>query len=144
MYQHKYAWHTTVEEKSLFFKVRACSDVSVILTRYFGISDYGVYEILIGGQGNTKVELRFGIGGSLIGEATRPNTDLLHCTQSRWFWIDWTKGISVGNGPYMSDSALLTVSESQMPERFPFYAAAFSTGATSDGDWEFTTVPGVL
>lgn len=130
-----------MEEKAVLFKVRACSEVYVLLAKFFGVTAFGVYEILIGGQGNSKLEIRHGVGGTLLAE--KQMTNLLHCSQSRWFWVDWSKGIYVGSGQYISDSALLSVSTSLMPEQFPIYATAFSTGASSNGDWEFTTVPGL-
>lgn len=139
-YQYKNVWYSAVESKVISFKVRACTDVYIALTKYFGITDSGVYEVLIGGQGNSKVEIRYGVGGTLLAEKSISN--LLHCTQSKWFWIDWTNGIYVGSGAHVSDSALLSVSLSQMPEQFPIYAAAFSTGSSSDGDWEFSDIPG--
>ena len=134
-YQYKSLWYTTVDEKSISFKVRACSDVYISLARYIGITDYDNYEIMIS---NSKVAIRDGVGGSSLVE--KQVTGLLHCTQSNWFWVNWSKGISMGSGPYVNDQILLSLD--QLPRSFQIYSAGFTTGAGNDGDWEFTSVPG--
>lgn len=139
---YSYAWQTTVETTAIAFKVRSCGDAYVLLVRYLGIVDFSVYEIRIGSQSNTRVEIRYGVGGTILAE--RQVTGPLHCTQSRWFWVDWSDGISVGSGAYLSDSALVSVSTDQMPEQFQVQAAGFATGGSHDGDWEFTKVPGSI
>jgi hypothetical protein len=133
-------WYSAVEQTSLRFKVRACSDVSIILAEHFSITDNGIYEILIGGSNNRKSSIRFGIQGIVLTEVD--TLDLLHCSEARWFWIDWSKGIHVGSGAYVGDIFFLTLPVFDMPGVFPVSSVSIATGGTSDGDWEFTTSPG--
>jgi len=133
-------WYSAIARTSVHFKVRACSDVSIILAEHFSITDYGVYEILIGGSNNTKSSIRQGIQGNTLVEMD--TNDILHCSESRWFWISWYKGIDVGSGPYVGDIHILRLPMSNIPTALPVSAVAISTAAASDGDWEFTSVPG--
>jgi Farnesoic acid 0-methyl transferase len=95
---------------------------------------------LIGGSNNRKSSIRNGVRGNVLVEVD--TLDLLHCSQARWFWVDWSKGIHVGSGPYVGDMFFLNLPVLNMPAVFPVSAVSIATGGTNDGDWEFTTAPG--
>jgi Farnesoic acid 0-methyl transferase len=133
-----YMWYSPFSKTSVLFKVRACSDVHILLAKFLAITDDGVYEIIIGEQSNQLSLIRYGIGGSILVQQNTQN--VLHCSYAQWFWIDWSRGISVGAGSQVGDSVFLQISS--LPHRFDISAVSVATGQGVAGDWELTSVPG--
>lgn len=136
----KYVWYTPASQKNILFKVRACSDAHIILAEYYAVTDYNVYEIIIGQNSNRKSIITYGRNGVALDEQLKPSG--LSCNYAQWFWIDWSRGISVGTGYAVGDSIILNVNVSALPQSFDINAVAVTTGASVDGFWEFTSVPG--
>jgi len=122
--------------------IQACGDVYVALAGFLGITDTSVYEVLLGGNGNREVAIRDGIRGRTL--TSRDVTAPLHCTQSRWFWIDWSVGISLGSDMVVGDSELLVLMPADLPRVFDIYAVSIATGPLGGegGVWEYTAAPG--
>jgi hypothetical protein len=131
-------WYNGVVQQSIALKVRACSDARILLARYFSVTDYDVYEIVIGANGNTISLIRVGIDGTVLIQQNTNN--ILHCTYGQWIWVDWSSGISVGTGPLVGDLEFLTVTS--LPSKFDISAVTIATGQGAEGFWEFTSVPG--
>jgi hypothetical protein len=138
LHLYDYMWYSPFSKTSVLFKVRACSDVHILLAKHFAIADDGVYEIVIGALSNQLSLIRYGIGGTILVQQNTQN--VLHCSYAQWFWIDWSRGISVGTGYQVGDSAFLQINE--LPHRFDIGALSVATGQAIDGYWEFTSVPG--
>jgi hypothetical protein len=132
-------WYSAVDDKSIVFRVRACSDAHILLAQYFMVTDYDVYEIIIGTNANRQSVIREGLGGTVLVEQN--TADILHCNYSRWFWIDWSRGISVGSGYEIGDSQFLNL-DGVPNENFVAKYIAVATGQNVEGDWEFASVPG--
>jgi len=135
---YAYLWYTPSSKTWLLFKVQACSDVRILLAEYVLVTDYNVYEIGLGANNNGLSVIRYGINGVILAQQTVP--DVLHCTSAKWFWIDWSRGISVGTGYLVGDSSFLSVTN--LPHQFEIGAISIASGQSNDGVWEFTSVPG--
>jgi Farnesoic acid 0-methyl transferase len=134
-------WYSTVDDKTIVFRVQACSDAHILLAQYFMTTDYGVYEIVLGTNSNRQSVIRNGLGGPVLVEQNTDN--VLQCGYSQWFWIDWSRGISVGSGYQVGDSQILNLDE--VPDgNFDVKYIAVATGQNVQGDWDFTSVPGIL
>lgn len=137
---YKYVWYTPGAQKQILFKVRACSDAHVVLAEYFAITDYNVYEIIIGQNSNRRSVITYGRNGIVLAEQSQPSG--LGCNYAEWYWIDWSRGISVGTGYQVGDSFLLSVNASMLPQLIDINAVGITTGPGISGVWEFTSVPG--
>ena len=138
-YQHM--WYSLAGTKSLTFRLRACSDARILLTQFLMITDYNVLELVIGADSNMRSLIRQGIDGPLLAEQGTGN--ILRCSFSQWFWIDWSRGVSMGNGYQVGDSVFLSLES--MPIGFSgvnYFTIA--TGPGVDGDWDFSSVPGCV
>jgi len=105
------------------------------------ITDYNVLEIVLGADSNDRALIRQGIDGTLLAEQNTGS--ILKCSYSQWFWIDWSKGVTMGNGYQVGDSVFLSLES--MPEGFSdvnYFSIA--TGPGIDGDWDFASVPGCV
>ncbi|KAI8490945.1 hypothetical protein Bbelb_313640 [Branchiostoma belcheri] len=113
------------------FQVSANNDAFIGLSPVVN-SDVEMYEIVIGGWGNTLSAIRRPKGGHNLASASTPAIN--SPTEYRTFWINWAPDgtISVGKGgvaePFMSwtDPNPLRVSY-----------AGYSTGFGSTGRWKF-------
>jgi hypothetical protein len=133
-------WYSTVDDKAIVFRVRACSDAHILLARYFMVTDYDVYEIVIGANSNRQSVIREGLGGTVLAEQNTAN--ILQCSYSQWFWIDWSRGISIGSGYEIGDAQFLSL-DTVPNENFDVKYIAIATGQNVEGDWEFASVPGI-
>ena len=90
---------------SFSFEVMACSDATVGLFDYVEIEQgsYPSYEIVIGGEDNTKTYIRRGDQSSLPDEQVEDTPGILSCTDYVAFYIEWGPGgfiINEVNGPF--------------------------------------------
>jgi Farnesoic acid 0-methyl transferase len=137
---YRYMWYSIIGQQSITLKIRACSDVRIILARHFLVTDYDVLEIVIGASANSVSMIRSGVGGSIVVE--EETRSILHCTAARWFWIDWSHGISVGSDAVVGDRVFMSMIN--LPQVFDIESLSISTRDALGADWEFSTVPGLL
>ena len=112
----------------LQFRVRAPNDAHLALTSSASESD-PMYEIFIGGWGNTKSVIRKNRTKPDVAEANTPG--FLHDGEFRGFWVRWQDGtVTVGReGDYRP---FLTYSDS---EYVPIEYVGFCTGWGATGSW---------
>ena len=85
------AW-VTMDTKRFEFKVQACKDAMMAL--YNGSPDLTVthdYEIIIGAQDNSFIELYSGPNKTLLYRA--PYSGALNCGEARPFFVDWNNNM---------------------------------------------------
>ncbi|XP_067668071.1 uncharacterized protein [Haliotis asinina] len=117
---------------SFKFRVQASNDVHVALLTYDGETGQNIYEIVIGGWGNTRSTIRTAMQGTNRVEAFHSP---LSPTEFRQFWISWESGeISVGTGSNVSTGLFMTFTDSSPHDvNYP----AVTTGYGSTGSWQF-------
>ena len=131
-------WVATLGEQHILFKLKACADAHVVLSKNVGLTSIDSYEIHIGAQNNTMSYIRQGVNGGVMDEdSTR---GILSCTTSQWYWISWsTNYIEFGKGSYVGHEIVLAW-QSGYPQ--PIEGVSVSTDVTSTGTWEFTSIAG--
>ena len=119
------------------FSVKACSEAFIALSAVQGNPYILTYEVAIGISGGNVNELRHGVGGSV--QATHSDT-LLHCDETRHFWVSWTDGsVEFGKGQSVgSDKLLSWVHDTP----YDVDAVSVSTQNSVEGTWEFTSIAG--
>ena len=91
----------TTTQDYVEFQVMACREAHIAL--YNNSADLGLhnYEVVIGSQRNTQVQINLPFRGRKVASVFHP--DLLHCFTMRKFWIDWKDGVlRVGRSNYPS------------------------------------------
>jgi len=128
---------TFLHQTSVVVKVEARNDAHIALskTNIDGSKgrdeDTDVYEIVIGGWGNTKSVIRKEKGGSH--KCTKSTPGILQLDESRPFWVSWTGGnIKFGRGPQVGQDV---VCEWQDPNPRDINFVSVSTGWGSSGKW---------
>ena len=58
-------WRTVADQYYFTFRVKACADANIALSKYNGITDIFTYEITIGGDNNRITTIKEGIGGTV-------------------------------------------------------------------------------
>ena len=131
-YGHTHAW-MVMGRKSLLFKVRACSEVRILLAYDPYDVTSNVKEVVIGGWSNTKSA----IYGDLISNTTVATVDtinILSCDVFNDFWVEWySAGIVVGKGTSLSSLEFMRYDDQNIHK---INALSFSTGAGSAGEWQ--------
>lgn len=128
-------WLSVIDEESIVFKVRACSDVHIGLSRYPGISYVEMYEIVIGGWGNTKSVIRTSMQQEHP-EAELDEADTVSCDSSRHFWVSWPNGrIAFGRGSHVGSREMLHWTD---PNPHEVTAVGITNAADNNGTWEFS------
>ncbi|XP_046388983.1 uncharacterized protein LOC124157929 isoform X1 [Ischnura elegans] len=113
---------------SLRFRVKAANDAHVALTTGPSESE-PIYEIFLGGWGNTKSALRRDRQKPDKAEAETPN--VVTADEEREFWIKWNDGtIQVGHGGQASPFL-----EYADPDPFPIGHYGVRTGWGATGQW---------
>jgi hypothetical protein len=140
--EFKRVWVATLDEKYVAFKVKACHDARLMLSKHVGITTVDSHEIHIGANNNTMIYFRNIDNGVITQVAEKVVHGLLSCSASRWFWISWTTGvIELGQGSNVGHEILLTW-PSGHPE--PIEGVSISTDISAPGTWEFTTLAGQI
>ena len=133
-YDYDQVWLSVLDQESIVFRVRACGEAHIGLARYPGISNVEMYEVVIGGWTNTKSAIRRMLQGAL--EAELDETGILHCNQSRTFWINWPGGrIAFGRGSIVGQREMLYW---QDPNPRLINGLGFTTSRGFIGTWEFS------
>ena len=132
-YVYDQVWLSVIDEYSIVFKARACSDVHVGLARYPGISYIEMYEIVIGGWDNAKSVIRTGMQQEPKAELDEP--DVVSCDKSQHFWVSWFDGrIAVGRGSTVGSREML---HWQDPDPHEITGVGITNAADYNGTWEF-------
>ena len=126
---------------SIVFSAKTCSDVHVGLARYAGISNVDMNEVVIGGWNNTKSVIRRAPQDD-EGSATLETIDILSCTETRYFWIEWGGNrVRVGRGSVVGDDQILTWDG---PGMVRARALSFTNAAGWSGTWNIALGHGEL
>lgn len=137
-YPSNQVWITVVEQTSMVFKVKACSDVHVVLASYPKNPRVRSYDLLLGSDGNTMTKLYR--EGTLVHSINTSN--LLKCDVDQYLWVSWQNNIiEMGTGyePYLD--GLLLYHEKTVTYHITSAAFYTSPGSTP-GVWEFGQVSG--
>ncbi|XP_078326582.1 uncharacterized protein LOC111124108 isoform X2 [Crassostrea virginica] len=119
----------------LRFRARANNDVNIALTSHDSVTSGTAYDIVIGGGGNTRSTLRYGIEGS---ECVHTNHNPLSQTFFDEFWVSWTGSyVRVGTGTSVGSSYFLSCYQ---PSMYSINFIWIRTGWGSSGEWRFVSV----
>ena len=130
-YSHRQLWYNVIGHYNFVFKVKATSEVKVILSNIPSIHDYLSYEITIGGDHNeyTMIDKR-GTSSSHI-EST---PDILDPDSGSEFWISWhSSAVKVGKGTTIGQDQIIDFDDTEMVE---INSISISTNYGVEGDWE--------
>ncbi|XP_026474975.1 uncharacterized protein LOC113378634 isoform X1 [Ctenocephalides felis] len=119
---------------SINFKVRASNDAHIALTTGSAESE-PMYEVFIGGWGNTKSVIRRNRTKPEVAETDTP--DILNAGEFRGFWIRWQSGV-VTVGREGEAAAFLTYED---PEPFNITHYGVCTGWGATGSWKIEGAP---
>ena len=117
----------------LSFRVRACSDVHLILSSSLKARTARYYEISIGFDGGTHSSLKF--GNKQMAECITPRS-VLDCKNDRHFWVHWDADsglVEVGEGPLHGFNGLLSWTN---PDPFDIQAISMATKTSVSGRWQ--------
>ncbi|XP_076667442.1 uncharacterized protein LOC143368523 isoform X2 [Andrena cerasifolii] len=117
-----------VASGQLQFRVKAGNDAHVALTTGPQEGD-PMYEVFIGGWGNSKSVIRKNRTKPDVAESETPG--ILSADQSRGFWIRWSDGV-LSVGKEGEPSAFLTYAD---PDPFGIGYFGVCTGWGSSGEW---------
>ncbi|KAI8438201.1 hypothetical protein MSG28_010820 [Choristoneura fumiferana] len=123
-----------VSSGSVQFKVRAAHDAHIALTMHPQESD-PMYEVFIGGWGNTKSVIRRNRTKPEKVEIDTPQ--ILNAGEFRGFWIRWDSGI-ISAGREGEAIPFLSWND---PEPFPVAFVGVCTGWGASGTWKIEESP---
>ena len=99
-------WADVGGRTSMVFKVKACQDATIKLSKRFGLVDGSTYEVRIGAENNQKTIIIPDPESSHQESADTPN--VLDCNQYKPFWLAWKYGtLYVGQGSFVWEDELL-------------------------------------
>ena len=123
---------------SLLFRLKACSEAYLTLTEIEHNPHLNSYEVALGINGGSGNELRHKAGGSVQAEHSET---LLHCDETRHFWVSWISGsIEFGKGDSVGSEMLLQWNHDTP---YDINAVALATKDSVKGIWEFTSTTGI-
>ncbi|CAD5116870.1 DgyrCDS5711 [Dimorphilus gyrociliatus] len=129
-YSYDQLWITTKYRRGIFFSVKACADVSIILSAVLHSREPSYsYEIRLGLRNDES----FIVGRQWAGRlATARTPGILSCTQERTFWVSWINGnIAIGQGLELGRGVILSFVDLKP---FRVNAAGFTTGSGQKGN----------
>ncbi|XP_061175873.1 uncharacterized protein LOC133184808 [Saccostrea echinata] len=114
---------------NLVFAVRACNDAHVALLEKDTDDTNKLYEIVLGGWGNTRSCLRKGKQTTCL---VNHQEKILHCDEALYFWVSWNKGIvKVGKGRVVGTDEILSYTDPS-PIKIRYFAVSGGFGASAD------------
>ncbi|KAI8513766.1 hypothetical protein Bbelb_080900 [Branchiostoma belcheri] len=129
---YRYRWDLQgIAASPLTFEARASNDVRIGLSAEDQDLDY-MYEIVIGGDGNTRSFIRRDVGDRLV-EVSTPG--ILSGTESRGFWIAWSGDGTVSVG---KEGRLTPFMQWTDPHPLPVNYVGYTTAYGSAGDFKFS------
>ena len=139
-YNYNQFWLTVAGRWFIVFRVKACNDAHIGLAAIVGNSENRLYEVVIGGQGNTQSYIRR-TAQSTDDEALAETPDILSCNEFRSFWIQWENNhVEVGEGSVINQRRFINWADTTDPHGIS--ALTLSTGWESTGDWQFSYISG--
>lgn len=125
-------------KKSTVFKVKACNDAHVALSRTLGMTSMHTYEVVLGAYGNTKSLIRNATQGTEWVSLDTPG--ILNCTTMLTFWLSWDAGlVKVGRGGVIGSNEFMYW---QDPNPYSVHALGISSGWGAVASWQFSNLPG--
>ena len=138
-YNYNQFWLSVSGRWFMVFRVQACNDAHIGLAATAGNSENRLYEVVIGGNGNTQSFIRRTRLSS--NEAVAETPDILNCNELRTFWIQWENNhVEVGEGSVLNEGRFINWYDTTDPHVIT--AMALSTGWGSTGDWQFSYING--
>ncbi|XP_066300036.1 MAM and LDL-receptor class A domain-containing protein 1-like [Branchiostoma lanceolatum] len=129
--QFRYRWDLPPVTGSRFeFEVQASSDVHVALSAQ-NQNLNNMYEVVIGGWGNTQSVIRTPTAGHQV---TAQTQGINSPTQYQGFWISWASDGTIAVGRANEVSSFMQWVD---PNPLPISYAGYSTGYGSTGQWRF-------
>ena len=139
-YKYEHAWYAVPSQTSVVFRLEACKEAHIALSKYLAITSIDTYEVAIGAYDNKISAIRSSVGGE--DEKTASTPDILGCTVPLWYWISWVDGgITLGTGSIVGESVVLSWEDAQVEW---VEAVGLTTAMNQRGIWEFTTLPGEI
>ncbi|CAH1794507.1 unnamed protein product [Owenia fusiformis] len=139
-YIYNHAWTPVHDLQYKVFRVKGCNDVHVALMATPGRDESAMYEIVIGGWGNTQSVIRNKKQGRNLFTAKTKN--FLNCEDFRSFWVGWKDNkIEVGRGLVYGQQRFMIWARLNT---YQFKALSVSTGWGSTGEWVFFEQSGRL
>ena len=137
-YKYEHAWYSSSTHTSVVFKVEACAEAHVALSKYVGITSISAYEVVIGGYNNKLSAVRSSVSGA--DEKTAITDDILSCSEPRWFWISWTGGeLHFGKGTIVEEDVVISWKEANIGW---VEGVGITTARNNKGIWDFAAIPG--
>ncbi|KAI0229902.1 hypothetical protein LSAT2_019688, partial [Lamellibrachia satsuma] len=128
-------WLHVAGRTTIVYRVKACSDVHVIIAEQTKDLTTKATEIVTGAFGNSRAMIRKAVHGPEYVAANISN--LLHCGEFRTFWVSWGgKLLRIGRGPTVGQQMFVTVPRTSFSH--VINVAGFSTYDGHSGSW---TIP---
>ena len=126
---------------SIVFRVQACRDAHVALSKYFNNVHTDTYEIIIGGNGNKNSFIRD--YATMIEKQRVETPDIMDCNNYRAFWVKCESSgrLTVGKGAVIGNSAFLDWVDD---EKRIFKGLTISTWDNATGFWDFSFLQGIF
>ncbi|XP_078589314.1 C3 and PZP-like alpha-2-macroglobulin domain-containing protein 8 [Branchiostoma floridae x Branchiostoma japonicum] len=129
---YRYRWDLQgLASRPLTFEARARNDVRIGLSAEDRDLDY-MYEIVIGGDGDTRSFIRRDVGPRLVEVAT---PGILSGTEFRGFWIDWSSDGTISVGKRNEHTPFMQWTD---PHPLPVLYVGYTTGYGSSGSFKFS------
>ena len=122
--------------------VKACQDALILLTEQWNVIENGHFVEIIIGEKNQQTAIRTQqcTTDPCVNEVDISTPGILSCTEDKYFWISWQKGlIQVGMGLSYGE-ALILQWQDPMPKNLQFVQV--STSLASTGLWTFPHTTG--
>ncbi|XP_062612955.1 uncharacterized protein LOC134274733 [Saccostrea cucullata] len=117
---------------NLVLAVRACNDAHVALLEKDTDDVKKLYEIVIGGWGNTRAIRSCLRTGKQTTCVVNHHEKVLHCDEVRYFWFSWNKGtVKVGKGKVVGTDEILSYTDPN-PIKIRYFAVSGGFGASAD------------
>lgn len=131
VFSYDQLWITTKYRRGIFFSVKACADVSIILSAVLHSREQSYsYEIRLGLRNRES----FIVGRQLAGSLAYARTPgILSCNEERFFWVTWINGnVAIGRGLELGRGVVLSFVDLKP---FRVNAAGFTTGSGQKGNF---------
>ena len=137
-YQYMYM---STDSRFFVFRVKACNDAVIALSKEPGVVTDNTYELVIGGEQNKAIYVRKIIAGTNETKRRMSRDNLLSCSEFRPFWVTWRSSIiTVGRGLTIGYENIFNWQDSE-PMTVTGIALTTDMGAT--GMWEIQQDQGI-
>lgn len=120
----------------IYFSVEACSNALISLAEVPFNLAAGSFEIELGVNSNAESVIR--VNNTEISRV--PSPGILHCNESRIFWVDWRFGhLNIGTGNDVMENGILGYDDLE----FEVSALSFATHEGQQGTWTLIHATGI-